>query len=449
MEKQSHPEPTILEALVAGHLSRSQRRRIARHLKSCAPCRSQVARLSRPGPTPRGRLLGWPARPPAAGYGEAFGRAFEGLRELLFHLQRDGGSPYHEPAHPEPSRWRTGEANGHRRGPLAACNLLLEGSLQALAERPETARKLAESAIELAEHLVHGSPWSSLLRDLQARGYAYLGYLHQRREDHGAAEAAFDRADACLLEGTGDPLEEAQVLQLEALWAESRGDDEEAEWLLDREAALYAQSGHPRLEGRALVHKASLRARHGDLAEAIRLCREGIAHLDLQADRDLAVTARRDLLHYLYAAGWLQEARDLLAELAAAGGSGRGELDPELRWMEGKIAQAEGRLADAAATLEEARRAFLARGGVHEAFRVTLELAAVLCRQRRGGEPAPASELVLPLLGAPGLSPRERPALERLEEAIAAGELSPELVDQLAHEVEVPENPEVYLALTS
>lgn len=450
MKEQPHPEPSTLEALVEGHLTRSERRQVARHLKSCGRCRAEMARLSRPRAADRGRLLAWQARRPATGYGEAVGRALEGLRALLPRLHEDSGNPYREPAHPEASRWRTSEDKGRRPGPLAVCNLLLEGSLKAMRDRPETARNLAESAIELVEDLLPGSPWAPLLRDVQARGWAYLGYLHQRQEDHEAAEAAFDRADVYRQKGSGDPLEEAQVLQLEALWAESRGDDEEAEWLLDREAALYDQLGQSRLEGRALVQKANLRARQGDLPEAIRLCREGISRLDPQADRELALIARRDLLHYLYAGGRHQEARALLADLTAAtGGSGHPGLSPELRWMEGQIAQTEGRLAEAAATLGEAQRGFLSRGEVHQAFRVTLDLAAVLCRWREGGGPEPDPELVAPLLDAPGLSPQERAALGWMERAIAARKLCPELVDRFSRAMEVPDNLEVYLTFNS
>lgn len=253
MEKSGHLERITLVALSEGRLPRSGRLRAARHLEACPSCKQELGRLLRPGESPQGRLLCWPSRQPA--YGEAFRRVFERLPDLLDRLHEEVSNdrlPLHDSGDSELSRRRPDRPWIRRRGPLARCNLLLEGCVNAVAERPERARLLAERAIEVAGDQLPDSPWAALLRDVQARAWAYLGHLHQLQGDPAAAEAAFAQADACLLRGTGDPLEEAHVLRLEALWAESRGDVEEAEWLLHREADLYRRAQSSRSRRRAL-----------------------------------------------------------------------------------------------------------------------------------------------------------------------------------------------------
>lgn len=415
-------------------------------------------RASQSGPLPPAasagaRILSWRPDLPSA-YSHAVERAFTGLSDRLARLHSESAGSqdlFCDLTRADPSRRRLMVRNCHRYHRLAVCELLLEKSLHTVLEDPSHALDMAELAIEVADNLHQETHWGGLPADLQARGWAYLANACRAMGDHRRAEEAFAAAEARLADGTGDPLEAAQLLQLRALLATDRGDFDGAERLLDQEMELYRQSDHAHLVGRGLVHKANVRARRGDLEGAVRLCRQGFDSIDPRRERHLALTARRNLIHYLDACGRHLEAQGILAttrHLDAGTSDGWSEL--EARWLEGKVAQRGGRLGDAEEAFEAARRGFLARGDVYEAARSTLELAAVYARQGRAVDLSRLAEDMAPLLRSPELRPQAHRALGELQRAAAAHAVTTELVERVASLLEQEQKgPELYHTLTS
>lgn len=92
-------------------------------------------------------------------------------------------------------------------------------ALQAASVAPEpqdlTARLgTAELALEIALSAWLDAPSPQLRTDLQSRSWQCLGHARRLLRDFEGAEEALDQAHRCLKLGTGDPLEEAQLLQI-------------------------------------------------------------------------------------------------------------------------------------------------------------------------------------------------------------------------------------------
>jgi len=222
----------------------------------------------------KARVLTW-GRRGAPLYRGAFQQIFEGMGDRLSLLEREQAERGHLAgalARLAPARWRILIRNSPRFHRLTVCDLLIDRGLAVVDEEPETARDLAQAAVEMAEGLTRQGIWGSLAWDTLARAWACLGNAERAAGEHGQAEAAFSKAELCLEKGTGDPFEEARLLRLRATWARDRGHLEDAEDLLHREASLYDHPAQAAQAARALVERATVRRLRGDLPGALLLC---------------------------------------------------------------------------------------------------------------------------------------------------------------------------------
>lgn len=96
---------------------------------------------------------------------------------------------------------------------FALADLLLDVSRDVCAADPEAGQELARLALAVAGRLDLERYGRFLVADLEARSWAYLGCA-RARTDPPAARQAFLRAARYLDQGSGDPLEEAEVLCL-------------------------------------------------------------------------------------------------------------------------------------------------------------------------------------------------------------------------------------------
>lgn len=114
-----------------------------------------------------------------------------------------------------PAARRKAIAEDGRFASFTLADLLLDVGRDVCAADPEAARELARLALAIARRLPGGRYGPSLVADLEARGWAWLGSGRARTDPAGAREA-FLRAEACLARGSGDPLVQAEVLCLAA-----------------------------------------------------------------------------------------------------------------------------------------------------------------------------------------------------------------------------------------
>lgn len=244
-------------------------------------------------------------------------------------------------------------------------------------EDPVDAAELAQLSLCVAERLDSDRWGTALVADLKARAWAIVGGAWCSDGAAAAARAAFRLAHTHLKRGSGDPLEEAEVLYQESALPDpsdhvgtSRG--------LDRAAAIFLEHGERHRLGDSLARKGALAATSGDHPTAIHLLREAQHSMDDQTSLRRRATVSWLLARSLLAHGAGDEA---WAEIARARSLLRNEpdalLEARLRVLEGRIAQHGGLNQDAAACLAEGRDALLELGEVEEAARAHLRLAEV------------------------------------------------------------------------
>jgi hypothetical protein len=130
------------------------------------------------------------------------------------------------------------------------CEELLRQSVELEEDDPGTAGHLASLALAAAPAL--GSEHDpSLVRDLEARAWACFGAAQLRAGDVSAAEAALREGALRLVDGTGDLLVDARLLEFEAAVREAQGGLRAAAGLLRQAEARYREIGEATRANRA------------------------------------------------------------------------------------------------------------------------------------------------------------------------------------------------------
>lgn len=313
------------------------------------------------------------------------------------------------------------------------CELLLDRSWQAGFQDPNRSLQLAEIAVSVAYELDVESCSAPLTYDLKARAWAMLGNARRIRSDLRGAEKAFDLADSLLQKGSGEPLEKARVYELKASLCRDTNRLRQAEKWLERASILYHRAEDHHREGRVVISQGLL-AGHGDrLDDAIRLLRRGLSWIEPEREPRLMLVATHNLCLYLNEKGQYQEALRLLSEARELHRKFANELDlVRLRWLEGKIALAAGRVEDAESALVDVRRAFIDHEIGFDAAWVSLDLAGVYARQGRATDMRQLAEETLPIFQSLDLHTEAMAALIVFQKAAHMETVSATLIEELS-----------------
>jgi hypothetical protein len=268
------------------------------------------------------------------------------------------------------------------------CEALLRKSYEVRFTDPRRMLNLAESAAGVAKHIkVEKYPWPGFVADLRARAFAELGNAYRVNDRFSEADAAFERAQIFLEDGTGDLLLRAWVLDLFASLRSAQRNLDAAVSLLDQVYRLYLEAGDPHLAGRALISKGSNTLYQGLPREAVSFLEEGFQLLDHRRDPSLEIRTQVNIIDALARAGEYHRASLLLLQSGLREAFADEPLNLlKLRWVEGKIHAGSGRLAQAERAFSGVRSEFLRRAQIYDAALVGLELAAVWLRQGRSAE---------------------------------------------------------------
>jgi tetratricopeptide (TPR) repeat protein len=389
-----------------GELNAGENRRVVRHLL--------VARRGSQQPLPG-------ACSAAADYGQAFSglgsRLVDHTREIARERQRLPLSIERlRDLPPAARRDLLGSDPSFHNWPFG--EWLIEESQNLADSDPSRAGELAGDAVLITEALPPGTYGTALVGDFKARAWAARGEALRRLSDLREAEEAFARAEECLLEGTGDPLEEAQILELKAALYRDQRRVEEAHLLLDDVIAVYRQYRDSHLLGRAFIQKGRVEGRVNALEPAIRWLRKGLGLIDPARERCLDLSARHSLMLYLNESGRPREARFLLK---ASGPEflrhGSPLLNLRLRWLEGKIYDALGFLGEAEKALIDARQGFADLGVGFSAAAVSLDLAGLYAVHGRAAELRRLAEEMLPIFQSRDLHQEAIAALLAFQQA--------------------------------
>jgi tetratricopeptide (TPR) repeat protein len=309
---------------------------------------------------------------------------------------------------------------------------LIETARQVTFQRPAAGEEIARLALLLADLLDAGYYGEERIQDLRARAWGYIANARRVAADLREAEEAFQTAFEQLRTGTGDPLERALLIDLQASLRREQGRHGEALRLLTRAQRIYRKVGETHREGRALVKMSTVHEQAGTPERAIPLLYEALRKIDAGWEPRLLLAAQHNLITFLAEVGRHLEAQRLLIQ-------GRPLYDRfadawmrnRRRWVEGKIARGLGRPREAEACFLAARAGFIADERVFEAAFVALELAALYAGQRRTAELARVAEEALPVFASRQSYPRALAALTLLHRAAADERASREAAGRL------------------
>ncbi len=310
---------------------------------------------------------------------------------------------------------------------------LIARSMQAVF-KTEASRgvRLARLAVSVADHLDDAVYGHSLAADLRARSWGNLGNAYRCAGQFRAAAAALRQADDLLFEGTGDPLEEANLLSYRASLATLLGDHELAMAILDHAASIYRELDETVLLGKILVQQSAALV-YLDAERGVAAAREAEHLVQAAGDRRLLFGARLNQVGCLTALGRADQAQMLLD---ASRSLNREFDDP---WSLIHVAWTEARLYFAQDCLEEAEAAFeflldelLRRDQRLDGVMAALDLAAVRLGR---GKLHQASELAAAMaqhLREWGAHTRAREAWALLRQALSLERASVELIQEVA-----------------
>ncbi|MBW8877280.1 MAG: hypothetical protein JF614_20135 [Acidobacteria bacterium] len=427
-----HPHDFLLEELAAAlpgeHLD------LLQHLAGCESCRERLAarRTQRAGPlTARlADVLPWPATEPE--YDRALGAVRQGL---LSHAHTLAAERAEAPARLAELLEQTPE----RRGMLMRNHPRFQtwGLLERLAEHgrerafddPRAGEELARLGLSLADQLDPGLYGPDRIDDVRARLWAYLGNARRLRSDLDGAERAFAASLRHLKRGSGDLLERAVVLDIQASLRRDQRRFDAARRLMTRALRIYRDLGETHRAGRLLVKMSTLHEHSGAPEREIPLLYEALELLDAGKEPRAHLAAHHNLIaslaetgRFMEAQGLLIQARPLYAQFTD------GWTRYRRAWVEGRIAQGLGQLQEAELHLRAARDGFAAEGVAFDAALVCLELAALYAGQGRTADLKRLAEEMLPIFSSRQIEREALAALAFLRQAAAEERVSPELV---------------------
>jgi tetratricopeptide (TPR) repeat protein len=268
---------------------------------------------------------------------------------------------------------------------------------------PAYAIEIAHLALAVVETLDPARYGAARIADFRAEALAALGNARRLASDFAGAESAFRYAREELSQGTGDLMEEAHLISLEASLLKDLGEFEQAVGVLDRAATIYRELNDPHLEGRTLLQQADAIG-YVQPEKAIELAQDGLALIDPLREPRLEWCGRHTLALFLNDAGRPQEA---LAMLEITRPLYAQFQDPwtqtRLHWLEGKIARSLGDLVEAEETLKRLWFDLQDPAYAHELTLLSLDLAEVYVTRGKHEEALELVEEFGPLLRGWGM----------------------------------------------
>jgi len=313
---------------------------------------------------------------------------------------------------------------------------LLDRCRTVWSESPARAEELAELALVVIYQLdpqLHGA---ALLNDFKAETWSCIANCRRIRSDLRSVSEAFDIAEEFHALGSGDPIEEANLLDLKASFLRDQRRFDEAIRAIDRVILTYESVSDRHRIGRALLKRATIFRELGQLTEAVSDLERASPMIDGRNHPSLVFYLRSNLALYLAEAGRHEEARNLLPvvrELAARLGTRLDRL--HFLWTEGLVCWRLGQKELAEATLRQAAEGFIDEGVDYDAALATLDLATLYLEGQRPSEAKELARSMLPIFVSKNVHREALAALVVIQRAVtgelAAGDLIRELTSYL------------------
>lgn len=297
---------------------------------------------------------------------------------------------------------------------------------------PCRAVRLGRLAVCVADHLCPSVYGASLVADLRARAWAHLGNSYRCAGQIGAATRALERAEELLLEGTGDPLEEASLRTIWGSLESASGHYERAMGLIEAACSIYESIGETELRGRALV-QLSVPVGMSDPKRGVDVAQQAEKIIDPEQDPWLFLAVRHNHIRCLIDSGEPERAAMLLtASRKLYRELGRSWDQINLAWLEARLSAALGDLEGADAAFEVVLSEMLERGYQLDGALVALDLAACRLAQGRLREAADLAAKMGGTIREWGVHARARDAWALLQQALRVEKATVGLVREVS-----------------
>jgi tetratricopeptide (TPR) repeat protein len=429
-----HVPSDLFERFLRAETSRDEARDVVRHLASgCPQCLEASYRIT--------SEIGLFASRKTAGkagweeaYEEVFGRALAFASELEQRVALEKLRGWAQWADLEPLkpqlRFALVESDpGYHT--FGFYSRLLEASRWYGHREPAEAVDIARLAIVVAERLDPAEIGKERVADLRAAAFGGLGNARRIAEDFEGARRAFNEAWRLLEDGTGDPLEGAQLISLEASYMCDIGEFELAESSLEEALEIYRKAGDSHRQGRVLVQMGEIIG-YVHPERGIAHLRKALALIDAGREPRLELAAQHALAICLNDTGQPEEALAVLERARPLYEQFEDELSQlRMHWLEGRIAARLGKLSEAESIFVQLWDEFHAQNLHQEVVLVTIDLAQVLTRM---GEPARAAELAgqsFSIMKSWGLHKHALAAWIVFQDALARGRVLDDLFERV------------------
>lgn len=410
-DPEQHLSEELLEKFFRVKLSRAETARLVRHvLSACPQCRELIALV---GSREEFRL--WPDEDhadavlsiEANAYAPVFSKLLEVPRdEDILRLARERVQGFgllseleRLPPDQRPARIREDDRFHH----WGLFDRILSTYLSYSRYDPQAGVNLVELALVVLETLGPDEYPEELLVDFRGAAFGALGNALRLAGQLKEAQAALVSAWETLEEGTGDPLEEGNLLSLEASLYRDLGHFKRSAALLDRAIDIYQEIGDANAQARMLIQKSNALG-YLDPLQGIEILQDAMAILDAAAEPRLELSARHNLIWFLNDAG---QPQDALALLEMSRQLYKCFADPwtqlRLQWLEGRIARSLGDLQVAEAVFRKVWNAFEERAMLYELTISSIDLAEVYSAEGKLEEAVRLVSDFLPVLRTWGM----------------------------------------------
>jgi tetratricopeptide (TPR) repeat protein len=382
-EEQDHISGDMLERFFLAELAPEETRKLVRHLlASCPQCLETTALVGQ-----RSGMFNLDGELDLSEPPSATDTAIDVILGILQQSEEEGKRRARERAQgaallAELERRPPGErlalvqneARFHHRGLF---DQMLEKSLESGRNEPRSGVALASLALAVLDLLPQDRYHLVLLNDFRVAGLAALANAKRMAGFFEESKQAIASAWEHLEDGSGDPLEEANLLCIEAsLWFDL-GELDRSAGILDRSIQIYRQIGDDNRCARALIQKGGA-VGSADPRRGIKILEDALILLDTARDPRLELCAWHNLAVLLNDAGEPREALavlDLTRPLYQAFDDGHTRL--LLEWLEARIARSLDNLTEAEMILRKVTAEFGRRGMRHEQTIAALDLVQV------------------------------------------------------------------------
>jgi len=431
-----HPNDFALEefllSLSKEHLG------VVEHLVVCATCRRRfLGSLRRRSSLTTQRVadvLRWPLSPGV--YSQAFIDSERSMRqrEKILAKERDQAPGLFVELMGHSSEQRSIMLRNSPRFHIwGVFELLVERSSEVSIRNPVHAEELGRLSLDLSELLDADLYIATLIEDLRARAWGYIGNARRVRSNLLDAEEAFTRAHQHLEKGTQDPLERAILLDLEASLRRDLRQFEEALNLLKRAVAIFLQGSQQHRAGRSLLKIDDVYHHMGTPEKGIPLLYQALEYIDPEEEPRLLLCARHNLIDDLAASGRYLEAQGLYRATRPLYRSFPDAWTQNRRkWVKGKIARGLGQADQAESLFLAARDGFVEEGVPYDTALVSLELATLYADQGRRSDLRRLAEGMVPIFSSLNIHREALAALACLKQAAEADRVTAELVSSVA-----------------